>query len=72
MGKDGAVRPARWDVEAGARAADVRAGSGARPVGLLLGATGTVSLWSSLLSPWKTSPARTDKGSLPRAGGQRI
>lgn len=44
-------------MEAGERAAGARVGSGARPVGLLLGAAGTECLCSSLLMPWKTSPA---------------
>lgn len=36
----------------------MRAGSGARPVGLFLGAAGTPCLWSSLPTPtpWKASP----------------
>lgn len=38
-------------MEAGESAAGDKAGSGARPVGLFLGAAGAGCLWSSLLRP---------------------
>lgn len=44
LGKGGAVRFARWGVEAGESAAGEREGRDAKPVGLFLGATGAECL----------------------------